>query len=446
MSRKSPACSDHRHRRLSRRRRSCWVRSGSAGAELSLGPAGFSVSRSESTADGDPNGAALPPLPEAQPDHAPGVHGSTQGAGTRDDEDGRHFPCTSCGSDLVYTIGELALHCGHCGFSREIELAPDQAIDENDYAAALAQIEAQRERRGAEATSAEVLSETVACEACGAEVTFDGSITSLECGYCGTPLQRDHVHLDPDRIPVDAVLPFSVDQKAARKSLRSWVKGLWFAPNKFKKTGVSGDLKGVYLPFWTFDSLTFTQFSGQRGDYYYQGSGKNRRRRTRWRRVRDKFQHFFDDVLVLAAREVRSTPLGPTLHRLEPWPLGECRTFQPEFLAGFQARTYDTQLEDGFSEAHERMKAVLESQVRRRIGGDTQRINELRSRFDAVTYKHVLLPLWLLTYRHGTDEKQVVINAMTGKVYGERPWSVIKILFAILAAAIAIGFVLLLSR
>lgn len=384
----------------------------------------------------------LPTLPAA----SISVPGTTSGAGTHDVDDGRHFPCPSCGSDLVYAIGELSLRCGHCGFSRAIELAEDQAIEENDYAAALAQIEAQRDRRGQHASKEEILSETVGCEACGAEVTFDGAITSLDCGYCSTPLQRDHVHLDPDRIPVDAVLPFSVDQAAARNSLKSWVSGLWFAPTKFKKQGVSGDLKGVYLPFWSFDSLTFTQFSGQRGDYYYQGSGKNRRRKTRWRRVKDKFQHFFDDVLVLAARELRSTPLGPTLHRLEPWPLEKCRSFQPEYLAGLQARTYDTQLEDGFSEAHERMKSVLRSEVHRRIGGDTQRIEELRSRFDAVTYKHVLLPLWLLTYRHDSSEKQVAINAMTGKVYGERPWSVIKILFAIFAAIAAIGFVMLVAR
>ena len=372
--------------------------------------------------------------------------GTTTGAGTLDTDDGRHFPCPSCGSDLVYAIGQVALRCEHCGFSRAIALSEDQPIAENDYAAALEQLEAQRERRGQHAAADEILSETVGCEACGAEVTFEGSVTSLDCGYCGTPLQRDHVHLDPDRIPVDAVLPFSIDHDAAQKSLKSWVGGLWFAPTKFKKKGVTGDLKGVYLPFWTFDSLTFTQFSGKRGDYYYQGSGKNRRRKTRWRQVRDKFQHFFDDVLVLAARDLRSTPLGPTLHRLEPWPLEKCRKFQAEFLAGFQARTYDTQLEDGFSDANERMQSVLKSEVRRRIGGDTQRIDKLRTRFDAVTYKHLLLPLWLLTYRHDSEEKQVVINAMTGKVHGERPWSWIKIVFAILSGIAIVGLVMLLAQ
>lgn len=376
-----------------------------------------------------------------------GVPGSTSGAGTRPDgDDGRRFPCTQCGSDLVYTIGEFSLHCDSCGFDRSIDLSDEQSVVEHDYAEALRLLEEQQQKRTESAESAVVLSETLVCEACGAEVAFDGTVTSLECGYCGTPLQRDDVHLDPERIPVDAVLPFAVDQKSARRSLRSWVKGLWFAPSKFKQRGVRGDLTGVYLPFWTFDSLTFTRFSGRRGDYYYRGSGKNRRRRIRWRRVAGKFQHFFDDVLVLAAAGVRKTALGPSLRRLEPWPLEKCRSFRAEYLAGFQARTYDIKLEQGFADAHERMTNELRAQVRSRIGGDTQRIEELQSRFDAVTYKHVLLPLWLMSYRHKGKSMQVVINAMTGKVYGQRPWSVVKILFAAAAALIGVIIVLFLFK
>ena len=373
-------------------------------------------------------------------------HGNVARSGAEETEDspqGRDFPCPQCGSDLTYAIGALQLHCGHCGFRREIELDTETEIEENDYQRALEQLAVQRDRRSHEADAEEKLAETVTCEACSAEVTFEGSVTSMDCAYCGTPLQREEVHMHPDRIPVDGVLPFAVDHKAAQSALTSWVKGLWFAPNAFKRKGLRGEFHGVYLPFWTFDSLTFTQFRGQRGDSYWEGSGKDRRRRTRWRRVQGSFQHFFDDVLVLAAQRVRAMPMGSFLQRLEPWPLKELRPFHAEFLAGFQARTYDTRLEDGFGDAHGRMQDQTRQIVRRRIGGDQQRIEKVATRFDAVTYKHVLLPLWLMTYRHRGEEKQVVINAITGKVFGERPYSWVKILLAVVSALFLVMLLML---
>lgn len=368
---------------------------------------------------------------------------STEGEAPDESGRGRDFPCPQCGSNLTYAIGALELHCGHCGFRREIELDPDVEIDENDYQRALEQLATQRTRRADAADANETLAETVVCEACAAEVTFEGAVTSMDCAYCGTPLQREEIHMHPDRIPVDGVLPFAVDRKAAQGALTRWVKGLWFAPNAFKRKGLRGDFHGVYLPFWTFDSLTFTQFKGQRGDSYWEGSGKNRRRRTRWRRVRGSFQHFFDDVLVLAAQRVRAMPMGRFLERLEPWPTKDLRPFQAEFLAGFQARTYDTRLEDGFSDAHRRMQEETRRFVRRRIGGDSQRIENIATRFDAVTYKHVLLPLWLMTYRHQGEEKQVVINAITGKVFGERPYSWVKIAFTVLSVVMVLLLMIL---
>lgn len=383
------------------------------------------------------------PEPPSRVPVSPDASNPEPGSGEGVSAQGRDFPCPQCGSDLTYAIGALQLHCGHCGFRREIELDPESEIEENDYQRALDQLASQRDRRSQQADAEQTLAETVTCEACSAEVTFEGSVTSMDCAYCGTPLQREEVHMHPDRIPVDGVLPFAVDRKAAQSALTQWVKGLWFAPNAFKRKGLRGDFHGVYLPFWTFDSLTFTQFRGQRGDDYWQGSGKNRRRQTRWRRVQGSFQHFFDDVLVLAAQRVRAMPMGRFLQRLEPWPLKELRPFRAEFLAGFQARTYDTRLEDGFSDAHRRMQDDTRRIVQQRIGGDRQRIEKVATRFDAVTYKHVLLPLWLMTYRHQGEEKQVVINAITGKVFGERPYSWVKILLAILSVLFVVMLIML---
>jgi hypothetical protein len=368
--------------------------------------------------------------------------GVTEGARSRPDLDAeldpRHFPCPRCGADLEYAIGKLELACGHCGFERAIDLgeagAARGAIAEQDYAATLRRLEELRREEG-EALAGRA---AVRCEACSAEVVFEGTVTSTECAYCGQPVQRDRVHTSDERIPVDGVLPFEVDRAEAQRRLSRWLRGLWFAPGEFKKRGLRGRFAGSFLPYWTFDAAAFARYAGQRGDYYTVrvGSGKNARteRRVRWRPASGSFQRFFDDVLALAVEDGGV----PQPRRLEPWPLERLVPFRAELLAGFSARTYDRRLETGFEEARSRMEDALRDEARRRIGGDVQQLHRLDARYDAVTYKHLLLPVWLMSYRHAEKPYRVVVNAVTGQVFGERPWSAWKILAAILLAAAAV--------
>jgi hypothetical protein len=370
---------------------------------------------------------------------------TTEGARSRADldpvTDSRHFPCPRCAADLEYAIGRVKLACGHCGFERAIELG-EEPIVEQDYTAMLRRLEELR-RAGGEGLAGHV---AVRCEACSAEVVFEGSVTSTGCEYCGQPMQRDRVHTSQERIPVDGVLPFEIDRHEAQGRLSGWLRGLWFAPSEFKKQGLRGRFAGTFLPYWTFDAAAFARYSGQRGDHYTVrvGSGKSARTetRTRWTPVSGSFQRFFDDVLAMATTDGGVPEPG----QLEPWPFERLVPFRAELLAGFSARTYDRGLEGGFAEARERMEQALRAEAQQRIGGDVQRLERLDARYDAVTYKHLLLPLWLMSYRHGEKAYRVVINAVTGEVFGERPWSAWKILAALALAALLVLVVMLLAQ
>lgn len=372
-----------------------------------------------------------PPLP-----FGPEATGSTQSVGESiDDGKGRIFPCEGCGADLQFHIGEQQLKCPFCGFQKELVVSEDAEVAEQDFHGMLARVAELHTKTEA---AAEQQNE-VRCSACGGTVVFAGTLTSSECAYCGSPIQRDDVHLAADRISVDGVLPFLVEKDAASVNLVKWVSSRWFAPNAFRKRGVEGKFNGVYLPFWTFDSLTMTAYSGQRGKHYWVtvGSGKNRRRvrRTRWYPASGRFQRFFDDVLVLAAQGMRRE----LMLKLEPWPLGKCIPFTPQVLAGYLARTYDVELHDGFREAKQRIDGALEQDVRHRIGGDTQRVHSIRTDYGALTFKHLLLPTWLLAYRFNQKSYQVMVNAATGEVQGDRPYSWVKITAAVLTGLAVAG-------
>lgn len=349
---------------------------------------------------------------------------------------GRIFPCDECGADLQFAIGTQSMKCPYCGAVKTIEIADDAEIVEHDFRSMLEQLQNQK-LQGIKDDEAAEDQHAVRCSSCGAEVVFQGTLTSLQCPYCDSPLQRDKIHDAPTRVPVDGVLPFQVAESDAGARLRNWVQSLWWAPNDFKKQGASGKFNGIYLPYYTFDSLTYTRYAGQRGDHYYVtvGSGKDQRRerRTSWSSRAGEFQRFFDNVLIVATT-VQDKSL---MERLEPWPLERCIPFTQQVLAGLFARTYDVSLETGFSEARHKIDQALSADIRQRIGGDEQRITAQNTAYNAVTFKHLLLPVWLMAYRYKDKPYRVVINAVTGEVSGERPYSIFKIAAAVLTAVIA---------
>lgn len=373
------------------------------------------------------------------------VLGKSDVAGqTTDEQKGRIFPCERCGADLHFHIGQQRLKCPYCGFEKEIELRPDAEIREQDL---LAMLERLRGLRQADPSGEQPGDCEVRCESCGGTVVFSGTLTSTECPYCGSPIQRERIHTVTLRVPVDGVLPFLVDEPAARRKLIDWVTSRWFAPNDFQRRGVEGRFRGVYLPYWTFDTMTYNVYRGERGENYTVtvGTGKNRRTetRTRWYPAAGEFQRFFDDVLVVASNGLpRDLVLG-----LEPWPLGKCLPFTQQVLAGHLARTYDVPLDAGFQDARRRIDEAIRADVRRRIGGDKQRIHVLKTRMDALTFKHLLLPVWMLAYRWHDRPYRVFVNAATGEVQGERPYSWVKITsLAVAVATLILTAALLMSR
>ncbi len=360
-----------------------------------------------------------------------------------DEGRGLCFPCKGCGADINFSIDAGRLKCPHCGLEEDISLDDEFEASERDF---LEELEKQQAIRAEDSDGVSLPAADVRCEGCGAEVVFDENQTSLDCPYCSSPLQREGVHRSSERVLVDGVLPFAVTRQNVRKTLAQWVSSRWFAPGVFKSRGVSGKFDGVYLPFWTFDSLTDNRYTGQRGVHYWvtvgTGDNKRRERRTRWFPASGSFRRFFDDVLVEATTRVKSKHLA----KLEPWPLAELVPFTPELLSGFFAETYSIGLGEGFDTGRSIMESALRADVRRRIGGDEQRIHSLTTNHRAITYKHILLPVWLMAYRFKEKTYQVVINAQTGEIQGGRPYSFWKIFFCVVGIAALIGGIVLIAN
>ncbi len=347
------------------------------------------------------------------------------------------FPCDQCGADLRFDPDAGQLVCDFCGNTQPIETdAPAAtALRELDFRAALA-------TELPEAETAEL--RTVTCPNCGARFEFDPDTHAAECPFCATPVVIDTGTTRV--IKPRGVLPFAISETGARDAMTKWLGKLWFAPSGLREYARKGrKMQGIYVPYWTFDADTKSSYRGERGTVYYvtrtvQRDGKTvteRVQKVRWRSVSGRVARWFDDVLVLASR---SLPRKYT-DALEPWDLAELEPYNPEYLAGFRAEGYTVDLEEGFGIAREKMDRVIRRDVRFDIGGDRQRIHDIQTQISDVTFKHILLPVWMAAYKYRGKTYRFVVNGRTGRVQGERPWSVVKIVLAVLAVAAVAGVV-----
>ena len=348
----------------------------------------------------------------------------------------RRFPCAQCGASLEYAPGADTLRCTHCGHENPIagSAAP---ILEQDF----------RETLRSLATNAATRDNiAIHCDSCGASYSFDAGAHAGQCPFCGAPVvAKTEQHR---QLQVQALLPFQIGRDQARAAFRRWLGGLWFAPGGLKDYARNDAmLAGLYVPYWTYDAETTTIYQGERGDDYQvqetylaveNGREVERTRlvtRTRWTSTAGTVARFFDDVLVLASR---SLPQDVT-ERLEPWDLAHLTPYQEDYLSGFRSEMYQVTLEQGFERAREIMAATIRRDIERDIGGDHQRIRATDTRYGDISFKHILLPVWLSAFRFRDKTYRFLVNGRTGEVQGERPYSPWKIALAILLAALLAG-------
>ena len=324
------------------------------------------------------------------------------------------FPCDQCGADMRFDPVAGELKCDHCG---NVQPMAGQgripALKELDFEAAIAQ----------RLPEAEIeVTRTVQCPNCGAQFEFDPATHAAECPFCATPVVADtgeNRHIKPK-----GVLPFVLDERTAHKAMSDWLGRLWFAPSGLQEYARKGRrMQGIYVPYWTFDADTKSAYSGERGTIYYETvtvtrDGKQVQEKVakiRWTPVRGRVARFFDDVLVLASK---SLPRRYT-EALQPWDLSALVPYQPQYLAGFRAEGYTVDLTEGHKDARAQMDRVIERDVRFDIGGDQQRIHRIDTELSDVTFKHILLPVWLAAYKYGGNTYRFVVNGQSGRVQGE---------------------------
>jgi len=344
------------------------------------------------------------------------------------------FTCPTCGANTAYAPGTTTMKCPSCGAVQQID-TEDHTIVEHSY---------DDWARLAPKPVATIGKVTLRCQGCGATTETDDIAGT--CQFCNGVLVALQ---NPDGlIAPEAVVPFGLDKSTARDAFAKWVKSRWFAPSALKKVGSTEAMKGTYIPHWTYDAQTDTQYTGQRGEHYYttetytvsDGKGGTRTetrqvQHTAWYPAAGEVARFFDDVLVPGSNVLPHDKL----EKMGPWTLESAQAYQPQYVAGYSALRYDVDPDAGLTEARGQMEKTIRQDCRNDIGGDEQRVDSMNVTYSALMFKLVLLPIWIASYLYGGKTFQVLVNANTGEVIGERPYSKLKIFLAVLAALVLIA-------
>jgi len=359
---------------------------------------------------------------------------------------GKH-PCSACGGDMVWDAARQQLRCPWCGsesaWSPAAAPLPGEAgIAELDLETALASAGS---HRGWGATSREVR-----CQSCQAVSVFQANRVAQRCEFCGSPAVIDH-QASEEAITPGSLLPFQHGEGQVRELLRRWYATRRFAPGSLKRAALTDTLHGIYLPYWTFDAHVDAQWRAEAGHYYYvpvsvrgpNGTTSVRmERRVRWVPASGRLQHFFDDLLQPGSAGVHAG----LLRQIEPFPVHELRAYSPGYVRGWTVERYQIDLPSAARNAAATMEQQTRALCAGQVPGDTYRNLQVRAHYSGRTFKHILVPVWLVSYRYGRRSYQVVVNGYTGVVAGERPYSAWKIAGAVLAVLCALLLLWLLLR
>jgi LSD1 subclass zinc finger protein len=352
--------------------------------------------------------------------------------------------CSGCGAILKFKPGTNHLNCEYCGAKNEIASAIKGDVNENNLEEFLI--------KNFEAGPKLQLA-TVQCNGCGATSTLSANVSSDQCPFCASALVITG-GTTAQILKPEYVLPFGLDENKALEHFRKWLKKLWFAPSELKHYGDrAGKLKGIYLPYWTFDARTQSRYSGQRGEHYWttesytaHENGKTvtrtrQVRRTNWYPASGSVSNVFDDVLVTATGSLPKNKL----QALEPWDVKNLVQYNDKYLSGFRTEMYTVDLKSGFQEAKTRMEPVIRQTICNDIGGDEQQIDHVSTSYHNPTFKHILMPVYVSAYKYNNKVYQFIVNARTGEVQGQRPYSAGKIALAVIAGIIVIMLFFLMS-
>jgi hypothetical protein len=318
--------------------------------------------------------------------------------------------------------------CRFCGYKKTLP-APESglSVSETDFSQA----------ESTESFNWGVEKKVVICKNCGGEEIYDALQTAAVCSFCGSTNVMPAA--GADSMAPGGMCPFVVPVDKAGGLFSKWLSGKIFTPKQAKMQARPDAFKGVYLPYWTFDTMTSSVFRGRAGYDRLQKQGDHMVTVTDWRQVSGVYQEFINDYTVVGTNKDGNA----LVRRAEPFDFNQLVPYRPELLAGFGAERYSIGLKDAWTQAQDEIRSILHGKIDQYIrsvwrASRADSIN-FSTQYSQMKFKYILLPVWLSSFSYKGKLYQFVVNGQTGRVGGKAPVSVIRVIIAILITLAVLG-------
>jgi DNA-directed RNA polymerase subunit RPC12/RpoP len=315
----------------------------------------------------------------------------------------RRFVCPRCGGVMQFDPQRERLVCQYCGHS----MTQLEALQENplardeDFFVAMAKAEGHHWQQAGFA---------VKCQGCGATTILPAGQISTVCPFCNSP-QVVRVETEPNVIEPTGIIPFQLTEEQALARFRAWLGGGWFRPSDLVKQAKTGHPRAVYVPYWAFNFLGNVHWTAQ----VLEGQG----RYQRWVSRSEDLAAIEDGILVPATH---SLPAGP-LRVLDEFDLSALQPYAPEMIASWPAEIYQVSMADASIVARQKISQRLQRQIDAEMlaGASYRSLNVSTLRLGVDRFQHILLPVWVFSYRYKEKVYHVLVNGQTGETEGEAP-------------------------
>ncbi|MCR4611300.1 MAG: hypothetical protein K5644_05335 [Lachnospiraceae bacterium] len=344
--------------------------------------------------------------------------------------DVQEYKCPNCGGALNFDSGIQKMKCPFCDCEfemdalKELDADLDKNVeDEFTWEAAGSGQWTEEETQGMK---------VYVCQSCGGEIVGDETMGATSCPYCDNPVVVKGSFAGD--LKPDFIIPFKHDRNAAKEGLNKHLLKKFFLPKVFKDQNHIDEVKGLYVPFWLFDTDVDGQVNYEATKVRHWSDSNYDYTETSYFNVYRAGNIAFDKIPVDGSTQMPDD----LMESVEPFDFNEATNFQTAYMAGYLADRYDVDDKQSINRANERVKQSTEDSFKESVVGYTTvttKNSNIRT-FNGKT-SYAMYPVWILNTTYNDEKFLFAMNGQTGKFVGNLPLDKGK--FALTLAGLTVG-------
>lgn len=326
----------------------------------------------------------------------------------------QEYKCPRCGGSIEFDASSQKLKCPYCGTEFDVKTIQEYNEKLHDDKADDMKWEMPKDNEYSEEEGQNL--HAYVCRSCGGEIIADENTAAASCPFCGSPVViTGNVS---GSLKPDLIIPFKLKKKKAKESLEEYLTRYKFLPETFKDQKHIREVKGVYVPFWLFQSSAVAQISYRAEKVRVYSDSKYIYTENRYYLVHRGGDISFDNVPVDGSSQMPDD----LMESVEPFDMSAAVDFQSAYLAGYLASRYDVSAEDSVERANERIRQSADDAFKDTVKGYISVLPESTNiQLHNGKTKYALYPVWILNTEWNGENYIFAMNGQTGKFVGNLP-------------------------